>query len=66
VSRAFIRRYFDGRDPIGQRFRELRAKEQSGWLTIVGVVGDVRRERLDSPAVPEVYLPLSQNPISRL
>jgi putative ABC transport system permease protein len=60
VSQAFVRRYLGGENAIGQRVRERSAKDQSPWATIVGVVGDVRRERLDSPAGAEIYLPFTQ------
>jgi ABC-type antimicrobial peptide transport system permease subunit len=33
-----------------------------GWLTIVGVVGDVRHLSLTLPGPPETYLPMHQRP----
>ncbi len=32
----------------------------SGWMTVVGIVGDVRRRGLGEPAHPEVYIPFAQ------
>jgi putative ABC transport system permease protein len=62
VSKSFVRRYLGGEDAIGKRIRERSPKEQGPWATIVGVVGDVRRDSLDSPAAAEVYLPFMQSP----
>ena len=64
VSKAFARRYLGGEDPIGIRVRERSARDQAPWATVVGVVGDVRRDRLEEPAAAEVYLPFAQNPVN--
>jgi putative ABC transport system permease protein len=45
----------DGRDPIGQRVRQ---GERAPWLTVVGVVADVKHYGLERPMRPGVYLPL--------
>ena len=55
VSEAMARKYWDGRDPIGGRFRMF-----SRWITVVGVVeGTVVRELREAP-VPQVYLAFDQ------
>ena len=64
VNHSFVRRYFAGQDPIGKRIREQSANGDGPWMTIVGVVGDVRRRTLDASAAPEVFRPLAQNPIN--
>jgi putative ABC transport system permease protein len=70
VSRTAAEFYFPGQNPVGQRIalhieqqpspgeRQLR----TGWLTIVGVVGDIREWELGDPKAPMIYLPAAQNP----
>jgi predicted lysophospholipase L1 biosynthesis ABC-type transport system permease subunit len=45
------RQVWPGVDPIGRRFR-LR---DAGWVTVVGVVGDVRHSGPSEPPQPQVY-----------
>ncbi len=62
VSEAFARRYFPGKDPIGQRLLTLGPSPLP--LTIVGVVSDVRHSGLatDFFEDPHVYVSLYQFP----
>src|SRR6185436_5726647 len=41
VSEAFVKRLLGGGDPIGRRFRRA---PQFPWVTVVGVVADIRRD----------------------
>jgi predicted permease len=59
VNRTLAERFWPGEDPLGRRFRI--ALEQTDWITIVGVVGDVRQHGLENDVRPEVYRPLRQN-----
>jgi hypothetical protein len=62
VSAALAREVFANEDPIGQRIM-CGLDEQSGqWMTIVGVVGDVRQDSPASAAGPTLYMPLAQHP----
>lgn len=49
----------DGRDPVGRRIA-VDPHDWSNWITVVGVVEDVRYEDLVLPAPPAFYLPRSQ------
>jgi ABC-type antimicrobial peptide transport system permease subunit len=61
LSEEVARRYWPmrGEDPVGSRIR-LNGP-QSPWLTVVGVVGDVRDWFAHAP-IPRVYTSFSQDP----
>jgi putative ABC transport system permease protein len=63
VNEALVRAEFRGVDPIGERIRFARESSggSGGWMTIVGVVGDVKHLGLDRPQEPTVYVPYAQN-----
>ena len=65
VDESFVRRYFPHENPIGQRIRPgLSADEKEPpWREVVGVVGDVRQERLSIAARPTFYIPYPQGMI---
>ena len=56
VSRTMAEKFWPGQDPIGKRFRRAESGE---WRTVVGVVGDVRQQSIDSPMAPQYYVPAS-------
>ena len=59
VSQALVRELFPNQDPIGRRVQC--GLDSMNYMTIVGVVGDIR----DTPGTPpahELYMPLSQHP----
>ena len=60
ISAAMSRRYFPGEDPVGRRIKIDRPTNR--WLTIVGVVGDIRDASLDREPEPEFYLAHARNP----
>jgi putative ABC transport system permease protein len=55
VNQAFVKRFFGNGDPLGQRFTEGVPGGTSVWHTIVGVVGDMRRNGLERDPLPEYY-----------
>jgi len=61
INRTFAEREWPGQDPIGRRFK-LENPNDSVWVTVVGVVGDVvqREVRLEQRA--QIYVPHAQNP----
>jgi predicted permease len=48
--------YWPGRDPIGAR---ITFDHGQNWLTVVGVVGDVRQNELAQDITDEVYVPFA-------
>jgi putative ABC transport system permease protein len=59
VNESFVRQYFPGADPIGARIRWVRGKEPK-WMTIVGIVADVKHFGLNLPEEPAFYYSYSQ------
>ena len=62
VDETMVRTYFPGTDGIGRRFSFDGPKES--WITIVGVVGNVRNSGLHVDPRPQVYVPQAQRPTS--
>ena len=56
VDELTAKRLWPNADPIGQRFRPVWVKP---WITVVGVVGTVKRDSLSSAGEVGVYLPPS-------
>ena len=59
INETMARRFWPDEDPVGRRIMLGRAS-LNDWVTIVGVVGDVRFRALSQPATNEVYRPLAQ------
>jgi predicted permease len=62
VNDAMARRLWPGRDPVGRRFKLGPRDSDRPWFTVVGVVGDMRRQGLESEPVPQMFESLAQNP----
>jgi putative ABC transport system permease protein len=63
INQALARKYFQGEDPLGKRitFDDPRSND-AAWVTIIGVVGDVKHRGLNVQPKPEYYLPNLQRP----
>jgi putative ABC transport system permease protein len=59
ANETMVREYFPNEDPLGKRVRFVR-NPQVEWITIVGVVGDVKHFGLDLPEQPALYSPYTQ------
>ena len=60
VSDSLARRFWPDEDPIGHRIKWGNKESGSPWMTVIGVVGDVRLKGLDTPPRPTVYTPYLQ------
>ncbi len=61
VNETFVKTFWPGVvDPVGRRIRGNGPK--SPWMTVVGMVGDVKHYGLERPMRPGVYVPLVQTP----
>lgn len=66
VSKAMAEEQWPGQNPLGKRLKfSLRANPAHPWLTVVGVVDDVRHEGLmaEKRPAPDLYLPIFASPI---
>ena len=63
INEAAARRIFPGENPVGQRVKLGSSPNRSPWVTIVGVVGNVRHAGLDVEPSPEVYRPYAYSPL---
>ena len=59
INETMAHLFWPNQDPVGKRFSQ--EKDKPKWITVVGVVGDVREYGLDQPTAPEAYFPQSQD-----
>lgn len=62
INETMAARVFAGEDPIGRRIRTGPNPARNAWMTVVGVVGDVRHTGLDQTPAAELYIPHRQGP----
>jgi len=61
VNEKLARKQWPGQDPIGRRLR-MDGNNNSPWLTVVGVVGNVRTQWPFPDFLSELYVPYTQYP----
>jgi putative ABC transport system permease protein len=59
VNEALAARVFPGEDPLGKRVRFAASQP---WMTIVGVIGNIKHASLEETARPELYITYRQGP----
>lgn len=63
INEALAGLLWPGQNPVGQKFQ---FGESGGtWITVVGIVRDMRRQSLENAPAPQVFVPMAQDP-SRL
>jgi putative ABC transport system permease protein len=60
INEEMARRYWEGRDPIGGRFRIGGSRADRPWVTVVGIVKAVRHNGLDTVVKEKFYIPHTQ------
>jgi len=73
INEALLQRYWPNENPVGKQIRvhfpTVKTPSQplarESWLTIIGIVGDIREWDIGFEKSPALYLPYTQNP-SRL
>jgi putative ABC transport system permease protein len=65
ISRDLATREWPNESPVGRRIR-VRWQGEPLELEVVGVVSQVRHERLDRAARPEIFVPLAQVPFASM
>jgi putative ABC transport system permease protein len=65
INDALARRTWQGNDPVGRRLMVGPRDSEGTWYTVVGVVGNMRRQGPEREALPQIFVSLAQNPPSR-
>ena len=60
INQSFARRYFSAQNPIGKRINA----GLDGWMTVIGVVADVKQAGLTDAVRVELYAPHAQVQLS--
>jgi putative ABC transport system permease protein len=64
INETMARHFWPGQEAVGKRFKH--PDPEAKWITVIGVVGDVREFGLAEAAIPEAYYPQSGNNSSEL
>ena len=63
ITKAMADRYWADAEALGRRLRMGRGDTASEWITVVGIVEDVRNDDIDEPPLSKVYRGHAQNPL---
>src|SRR5215831_13498327 len=66
INETMARRLWPGEGALGKRFKLGCARESSPWLTVVGIVGDMRRQSLERQPIAQIFRPYLQSSERRL
>jgi putative ABC transport system permease protein len=66
INETMARRFWPGEEALGKRFKLGPAQSTNPWLTVVGVVGDMRRQSLERQPIAQVFRPYLQSSERRL
>jgi putative ABC transport system permease protein len=57
INDSMSRRYWPGQNPIGRRFKPGPPESKAQWITVTGVVGNIRRQGYEHEPIPEFFQP---------
>ncbi len=60
INETMARKFWPGESPVGKRFKIGGMDDPTPWLTVVGIVADVRQMGADAPVKAEMYVPYWQ------
>ncbi|MBZ5591580.1 MAG: ABC transporter permease [Acidobacteriia bacterium] len=66
INEELAHQYFSGDDPMGKRLKMGFPGSTNPWLTIVGMVHDVRHNSLAAPVPPQLYVSYLQGPDTQM
>jgi putative ABC transport system permease protein len=65
INETMARQYWPDQNALGKRFKlgdaDSNAAKWRPWITVAGVVADVRQMGIDAPVKAEMFLPFQQN-----
>jgi predicted permease len=64
VNSSLAQRYWPGQDPIGKRLRRGMQETKTPWMTVVGVVDNIKMGSPDERTAEQFYQPVDQTAIS--
>lgn len=62
IDEALAHRFFADVDPIGRHIKPGPRESKTPWMTIAGVVGNIKTDGFDKPDQPHLYFPIIQAP----
>lgn len=62
VDQAMVKRFWPDENPIGKHIKFGRRDSKAPWVSVVGVVGDIKTDGFDLPEQPHVYFSILQSP----
>src|SRR6185503_7120938 len=62
VDQTMVDRFWPDQSPIGKHIKFGRRDSNAPWMTVAGVVGNIKTDGFDQPDQPHVYVSMLQNP----
>src|SRR5215831_12641766 len=66
INETMARQFWPDEEALGKRFKLGAAQSANPWLTVVGIVGDMRRQNLERQPIAQIFRPYLQSSERRL